>query len=162
MAFAGLSRRKHVASPPSLAKRRSRSARGSGGLRHAFVGAVPRLSAVTSPHSLQIQPKLMIGAPNGRFEHEADQIADQVTRIPDRSLQRTGNPRPKLPIQHRMIGSEGGSIAPPIVQEALRSASRPLGASTRVFMEARFGRDFSKVRVHTEAPAALLTRKIGV
>lgn len=30
-----------------------------------------------------LQPKLKIGAPNDRFEQEADRVADQVMRMPD-------------------------------------------------------------------------------
>ncbi|MGI8587617.1 MAG: eCIS core domain-containing protein [Chloroflexia bacterium] len=43
---------------------------------------------------------------------------------------------------------------PPIVQDVLRSPGQPLDASTRAFMEPRFGHDFSGVRVHTDGRAA--------
>jgi hypothetical protein len=46
------------------------------------------------------------------------------------------------------------SAAPPIVHDALNSPGQPLDASTRAFMEPRFGHDFSHVRVHTDAKAA--------
>jgi len=36
----------------------------------------------------------------------------------------------------------------------LRSPGQPLDAGTRAFMEPRFGRDFSHVRIHTDVPAA--------
>jgi hypothetical protein len=42
---------------------------------------------------------------------------------------------------------------PPIVHEVLRSPGQPLDAATRTFMESRFGHDFSRVRVHTDARA---------
>lgn len=38
---------------------------------------------------------------------------------------------------------------PAIVHEVLRSPGQPLDPTTRVFMESRFGHDFSHVRVHT-------------
>lgn len=44
--------------------------------------------------------------------------------------------------------------APQIVGDVLRSAGRSLEPSTRVFMEERFGHDFSKVRVHSDPLAA--------
>lgn len=47
----------------------------------------------------------------------------------------------------------GGFAAPPIVHEVLRSPGRQLDAATRAFMEPRFGHDFSKVRIHTDAKA---------
>jgi hypothetical protein len=43
---------------------------------------------------------------------------------------------------------------PPIVPEILRSPVQPLDKATRDFMEPRFGRDFSNVRVHTGRKAA--------
>jgi hypothetical protein len=43
---------------------------------------------------------------------------------------------------------------PPIVHEVLHSSGQPLDASTRSFMETRFGRNFSNVRVHTDDKAA--------
>lgn len=47
------------------------------------------------------------------------------------------------------------SGVPPIVQEVLRSGSgQPLDLTTRRQMEARFGEDFSQVRVHTDVQAA--------
>ena len=42
---------------------------------------------------------------------------------------------------------------PSIVHDVLCSPGQPLAASTREFMEPRFGHDFSKVRVHTGARA---------
>ena len=40
------------------------------------------------------------------------------------------------------------------VREGLRTSGRPLDASTRAFMEPRFGHDFSRVRIHTDPQAA--------
>jgi len=42
---------------------------------------------------------------------------------------------------------------PPIVNEVLGSSGQPLDATTREFMEPRFGHDFSQVRVHTDGRA---------
>ncbi len=47
----------------------------------------------------------------------------------------------------------GPATAPPIVHEVLRSQGQPLVPETRAFMEPRFGHDFSRVRVHTDARA---------
>ena len=43
---------------------------------------------------------------------------------------------------------------PSIVNEVLNSPGQPLDAATRAFMEPRFGHDFSRVRIHTDARAA--------
>ncbi|GAA3653502.1 hypothetical protein GCM10023079_48290 [Streptomyces chitinivorans] len=47
------------------------------------------------------------------------------------------------------------------VHEVLRSAGKPLAAPVRREMEARFGTDFSDVRLHTGATAARSARAIG-
>jgi len=50
-------------------------------------------------------------------------------------------------------GPKISSPAPRIVREVIDSPGRPLDAATRAFMEPRFGHDFSRVRVHTDARA---------
>jgi outer membrane protein OmpA-like peptidoglycan-associated protein len=47
------------------------------------------------------------------------------------------------------------------VREVLRSPGRPLDADTQGFMESRFGRDFSQVRVHTGVKAAESARAVN-
>ena len=54
----------------------------------------------------------------------------------------------------------GGIEAPPIVHDVVGSSGQPLDAGTRAFMEPRFGHDFSKVRVHTDAKAADSARAV--
>jgi len=50
---------------------------------------------------------------------------------------------------------------PSIVHEVLRSPGQPLDAATRAFFEPRFGHDFSRVRVHTDARAADSARAVN-
>ena len=52
----------------------------------------------------------------------------------------------------RRLQKKKGTIAP--VAETLRLPGQPLDRDTRAFMESRFQRDFSAVRVHTDALAA--------
>jgi hypothetical protein len=47
------------------------------------------------------------------------------------------------------------------VHEVLRSPGQPLDANTRAFMEPRFGHDFSRVRVHSDASAAESARAVN-
>lgn len=55
----------------------------------------------------------------------------------------------------RDAGLGGDTYAvPDSVHEVLRSPGRPLDAPARAFFESRFGHDFSRVRVHTDARAA--------
>jgi Domain of unknown function (DUF4157) len=50
---------------------------------------------------------------------------------------------------------------PPIVHEVLRSPGQPLDARTRAYFEPRFGQDFSRVRVHSDAKAAESASAVG-
>jgi Domain of unknown function (DUF4157) len=56
-----------------------------------------------------------------------------------------------------------GSVksVPPIVHEVLRSPGQPLDAAARAYFEPRFGRDFSRVRVHACARAAESARAVN-
>jgi len=65
----------------------------------------------------------------------------------------------RSPGNTRSAGLPAGASA--AVQEALRSPGRPLDAATRAFMEPRFGHDFSRVRVHTDIPAADSARAVN-
>jgi GH24 family phage-related lysozyme (muramidase) len=59
----------------------------------------------------------------------------------------------RLLLQRRAAGPADG-IAPPIVHEVLRAPGAPLDPAARADLEPRFGHDFSRVRVHTDACAA--------
>ena len=50
-------------------------------------------------------------------------------------------------LQRAAIDSSPVGEVPPIVHEVLRSPGQPLDASTRAYMEPRFGADFSRVKV---------------
>jgi len=45
------------------------------------------------------------------------------------------------------------ATAPGLVHEVLRSPGQPLNSPIRTFMESRLGRDFSSIRIHTDAKA---------
>jgi hypothetical protein len=57
-------------------------------------------------------------------------------------------------------GSSAPNTAPAIVHDVLRAPGQPLDSGTRNFMEPRFGRDFSPVRVHTDEKAAESARVV--
>jgi len=90
---------------------------------------------------VRVQTKLAINQPGDKYEQEADRVADQLTHSPGAQLQR------------RTTSQVEPADVPPIVHEVLRSPGQPLAPATRVFMEPRFGHDFSQVRVHTDAQA---------
>ncbi len=60
----------------------------------------------------------------------------------------------KQKVQRKGAGPAAPSEAPPVVHEVLRSPGHPLDRNTRQFFDSRFGYDFSRVRVHTDARAA--------
>lgn len=72
--------------------------------------------------------------------------------------QKKSPPQPRLAssvlLQRRRANGQEPESVPPIVHEVLRSPGQPLDKKTRDFFEPRFGHDFSKVRVHTDAKAA--------
>ena len=114
-----------------------------------------------SPPSLQA--KLAVNAPGSAYEQEADRIAERVTSLPEQRLQRSctcsgrgskceNEPATPEGIQTKQVqANDAEEIASPIVNEALRSQGQPLDQTTREFMELRFGHDFNRVRVHTNA-----------
>ena len=65
-----------------------------------------------------------------------------------------GCKKKKVALQRRAASDSGLAAAPPVVHEVLRSPGRPLDSDARTYMEPRFRHDFSRVRVHTDGPAA--------
>ena len=96
-----------------------------------------------------------------------------LTPVRSRTLQRCasthcppgqcdGGKKTKRPgLQRYAAGPAGPTTAPPIVDEVLRSSGRPLDPATRAYMEPRFGHDFSRVRVHSDAKAAESARAVN-
>jgi hypothetical protein len=138
--------------------------------------------------TLSAAPSLMrlaINQPGDAYEQEADRTADAVMRMPSpESGQLTGNissgqgriqrkcsaceaeerkcakyDEEEHALQRKESGA-GAAFAPPAVHEVLRSPGESLDAGTRAFMEPRFGHDFAKVRVHTDAKAAASARAV--
>jgi outer membrane protein OmpA-like peptidoglycan-associated protein len=66
-------------------------------------------------------------------------------------------------VQRKETGTAepGLSDAPASVHEVLRSPGQPLDEATRAYFEPRFGRDFSRVRVHGDARAAESAKAVG-
>lgn len=61
---------------------------------------------------------------------------------------------------HQSALSPQSAAVPPIVHDVLRASGHPLDGATRAFMGARFGHDFSRVRLHTDARAAESARAV--
>jgi hypothetical protein len=67
----------------------------------------------------------------------------------------------KNKLQRKAANAVTPTEAPPIVHDVLRSSGQPLDLATRSFMEPRFGRDFSKVRVHADSRAEASAKAVN-
>src|SRR5205807_5887191 len=67
----------------------------------------------------------------------------------------------RLQVQRRANGSSKPSGATRTVEDVLEEEGAGLDETTRAFMELRFGHDFSRVRIHTDARAAESTRSVS-
>jgi hypothetical protein len=126
--------------------------------------AILRRFSSTTP---RLQYKLEIGSTNDPLEAEADLVADHLMDMSDADVTAAAR-RPALrrkcaaceeedlkTVRTKRTGqSQGEGEAPPIVHEVLGSPGQPLDGVTRGFFEARFGYDFSPVRIHADARAA--------
>jgi hypothetical protein len=118
-----------------------------------------------------IRAKLAINTPGDKYEQEADRVADQVMRMAEAPLQRARSRGGRYPRfgkeqsgqQMKMLqgrNAERTTIAP-FLQQMTSSPGQLLDSTTREFMESRFGHDFSRVRVHTDARAAESARAVN-
>ncbi len=126
-----------------------------------------------------IQPKLMVNAPNDAFEQEADAVADRVMRMPLVSSKAQGTQgmlassiqrkcahceeeKKKMPVMRKADNGGGFETSPAFASQLsnTRGGGQAMPSETRGFMESRFGRDFSNVRVHTDGQAANMNRDI--
>jgi hypothetical protein len=118
-----------------------------------------------------VQRKPAISSPGDPHEREADEVAEQVMQMQDGALRAT-HAAPGGVIQRacaacededrgatiqrkwiRSVTAEEGLDADAAVRGAERGG-QPLPEGARLFMERRFGYDFSRVRVHADAEAA--------
>jgi hypothetical protein len=116
------------------------------------------------PHPFQA--KLTINEPGDPYEQEADRVAEQVMRMPEPAIRlqrKCGHASSScqactectdegVRVQRRVTNTANATdtSAPSIVDDVLRTTGQPLDRSTRSFMEQRFKRDFSDVRLHTD------------
>jgi Domain of unknown function (DUF4157) len=106
-----------------------------------------------------IQAKLTIGESDDPLEREADRVADQVLAAPVNSTVSTAPHH----IQRFTGQASGGAgmVAPASVESVLSSPGSPLEPGLQKDMGQRFGHDFSRVRVHTDAAAGRSARDVN-
>ncbi|MCW5799967.1 MAG: hypothetical protein LZF60_340119 [Nitrospira sp.] len=111
-----------------------------------------------------LQTKLAVSQPGDEFEQEADRVAEQVMRMPNRHGLAALNESVHWSIVQRQDNASGTTnvgVAPPIVHEVLAEPGNPLDSATRAFFEPRFGHDFGQVRIHSGAKAKESARAVG-
>lgn len=125
-----------------------------------LAGTQHDLQTAAVPRDLALPAPLTVGRADDPAEHEADRIAERVSRMPGpQGFVTTSPPRPRR--AGMPDSGNAGVRMPSLVHEVLRSPGRPLDAASQGFMEHRFGRDFSQVRVHDDARAALSARALN-
>lgn len=169
----GPNRRAARTAPPSRPQRAEPVSRPSASSRPvetcACGGGCPRCTS----RAAVVQRKPTINAPDDPFEREADAVADQVMRMAEPesvapspgAAGRAGaageddrkvvGQTKRTPAAHATAGLDVGT--------AVHAAGRggvPLSAETRAYFEPRFGRDFSRVRVHADGEAERAARSV--
>ena len=142
----------------------------------------------TKPHTNVIQPKLKIGQPNDRYEQEADQVADQVMKMPvleippvqrkckaceEEELQMKPLKQPTTPIlqkqeeEEEMMQMKGYGNEETIssgLESSLqqsKGSGQNLDAFTQSQMSRGIGADFSNVKVHTDSNAIQMNQQLN-
>jgi hypothetical protein len=121
------------------------------------------------------QAKLTVSTPNDASEQEAERVSramlditgqeqchgcakcdgDALERPIEGALHAALQAKPALPSQI------AGESSPGAVESVVNSPGQPLDASARRYFEPRFGHDFSHLRVHSDARAAVSARAFG-
>ncbi len=128
--------------------------------------------------STGIQAKLRVNPPNDVYEQEADRVADVVTRGVMSQTQRQAEEEEEeaqaksilqrqeeeeLEAMPKPVGSEQWVVSDDVEARINneRGGGQPLNESVRESLELQFDRDFSNVRVHTDAEAQELSQELG-
>jgi hypothetical protein len=122
-----------------------------------------------------VQPKLVIGQPNDKYEREADRVAKEVVQhINSPSPQLTGESPTVQCKEEKVSKIRMKPIAQPVVAKGVilstdfenelnraRGGGQPLPPDLQTEIENAMGTDFGKVRVHTDRRADALNNSVG-
>jgi hypothetical protein len=117
-----------------------------------------------SPVAPGVQPKLNVNQPGDKYEREADRVADEIVRMSDSVFHRSsGSAAGKHPSSDRMAQhlAYGPCSSATHGLASQLGPGQPLDSLTRDFMDTRFGRDFSHVRIHADGAANASARALG-
>jgi hypothetical protein len=102
--------------------------------------------------------QMATNAPGDQYEQEAVRVSQQLMRTSE-PQQRVGAwgradcGHELVQLKSAVPSGVSSADAPASVHDVLNSPGHPLDAETRTFMGPRFGKDFSDVRVHSDARA---------
>lgn len=121
-----------------------------------------------------VQAKLQVSHPGDAYEREADQVADEVMRIPDPAaghawissqravtqIQRTCTDCEEEQAMRKAVGESTATAVHGLESrvDSIKNSGEPISTSLRGFYEPRFGHDFSQVRLHKGAAAGEMAR----
>ncbi|MEO5999538.1 MAG: DUF4157 domain-containing protein [Chitinophagaceae bacterium] len=114
-----------------------------------------------------IQPKLTVNQPSDVYEEEADRLAVQVMSAPESIIESRRSAR--MPefltlVQRRDNNNKGIQLQDDSFEEQLsasKGGGKPLSEDVRLFMEPRFGADFSNVQIHENSEADQMNQMIS-
>ena len=118
------------------------------------------------------QSGLGIGPPDDEYEQEAERVADRVMTMPSPQLQRQKEeekeeivqPAGQIGIRRQKIPTAGPTTATPELTASITSLTgggQPLPAESLNFFGARFGKDFSQVRIQRDGKADTLAAELN-
>ena len=170
--------------PPAAAaavQSQSSGAAVSGGAQNPALHHIAT-TRIVSTQDAPLLAKLEVSEPGDPLEEEADRIADQVMRTPEpgRPMVRVGAgpaslqgscaqgagqgedpPDEETTIQRKATNQASTPDVSGPAMAVTRTGGEPLDAATRAFMEPRFGFDFSRVRIHSDGPAAAAAQSVN-
>lgn len=124
--------------------------------------------------SLPIQTKLTVGSANDPHEHEADSMANQVTRMPQNTfIQRKCDQceneeklqkKSEAAIQTTKPAGAAQTAVPESIAHEIKLSSgsgSKLDQHTNNFMSRRFGHSFNDVTIHSDTRAARLSNDLN-
>lgn len=113
-----------------------------------------------------IQAKLKIGQPNDKYEQEADQVADEVMRMPEPQVREQLKEEEKGEeeiIRAKEDFDQNSEVTATLESgiNATRGRGQPLRKSLRDFFEPRFDHNFRQVFIHADSNSDRLANEIG-
>lgn len=120
-----------------------------------------------------IQPSPIASQPNNSYEQQANSVANQLRRMPQQNFLQTkyiaANRLQRKPLSQMVtpfiqtksdtVNNVGNNVSHFI--QASKGKGSSIDSSTQSFMNSRFGKDFSTVKIHTDNGAILLSRSLN-